>query len=82
MHINAVLCVSVPSAQIGGLPMKLAPKVIYFTTDYPELAGKRLVRALQRTQFRAKSAKNDLKPTDFLRLNFYFETEGVPLMSV
>ena len=62
--------------------MKLAPKVIYFTTDDPELAGKRLVRALQRTQFCAKSAKNALKPTDFLRLSFYFETEGVPLMSV
>jgi len=35
------------------------------------------VRAMQRTQFRAKSAKNDLKPTDFLKRNFYFETEGV-----
>jgi hypothetical protein len=35
------------------------------------------VRAKQRTQFRAKSAKNYLKPTDFLNCNFYFETEGV-----
>jgi hypothetical protein len=26
-HINAVLCTSVPSAQNGGLPVKLAPKV-------------------------------------------------------
>jgi hypothetical protein len=33
---------------------------------------------MQRTQFCAKSAKNDLKPTEFLKLNFYFETEGVP----
>jgi hypothetical protein len=32
---------------------------------------------MQRTQFHAKSAKNDLKPTDFLNCNFYFETEGV-----
>ena len=28
-------------------------------------------------QFHAKSAKNDLKPTDFLKHNFYFEMEGV-----
>jgi hypothetical protein len=42
-----------------------------------ELAEKRLVRAMQRTQFHAKSAKNDLKPTDFLKRNFYFKTEGV-----
>ena len=35
------------------------------------------MRAKQRAQFRAKSAKNDLKPTDFLNRNFYFETEGV-----
>jgi hypothetical protein len=26
---------------------------------------------------RAKSAKNDLKPTDLLERNFYFEREGV-----
>jgi hypothetical protein len=32
---------------------------------------------MQCTQFRAKSAKNNLKPTYFLRRNFYFETEGV-----
>jgi hypothetical protein len=37
----------------------------------------RLVRAMQRTRFRAKSVKNDLKPTDFLKRNFYFETEGI-----
>ena len=32
---------------------------------------------MQRTQFRAKSEKNDFKLTDFLKRNFYFETEGV-----
>ena len=35
MHINAVLCVVVPSAQIGGFPMKLAPNVFDFTVDTP-----------------------------------------------
>jgi hypothetical protein len=35
------------------------------------------MRIVQRTQFRAKNTKNDLKPTDFLNRNFYFETEGV-----
>ena len=34
------------------------------------------MKAMQRTQFHAKSAKNDLKPTDFIKHNFYFETEG------
>ena len=32
---------------------------------------------MQCTQFHAKSAKNDLKPTDILKLNFCFETMGV-----
>jgi hypothetical protein len=59
----------VPFAQIGGLPMKLMPKVFDFTMDTPRLAGKHLVRAMH-TGF-AKSAKNDLKPTDFLEHNFY-----------
>ena len=36
-----------------------------------------VVRAMQRTQFSAKRAKNDLKPTYFLKHNFYFEMEGV-----
>ena len=44
---------------------------------HPQLAGKRLVRATQCTQFCAKSAKNDLNPTDFLKRNFHFETERV-----
>ena len=35
------------------------------------------MRAMQCMEFRAKSAKNDLKPMDFLKCNFYFETEGV-----
>ena len=35
-----------------------------------------LVRAMQRTHFRAKSVKNDLKPKDFLKRDFYFEMEG------
>ena len=37
MHINVVLCASVPSAQIGKLPMKLVPKVLNFTMDTPSL---------------------------------------------
>jgi hypothetical protein len=28
-------------------------------------------------QFRAKNAKNDLKPMDFVNRKFYFETERV-----
>ena len=35
------------------------------------------MRAMQRTQFRAKSANNGLKPTYLINCNFYFETEGV-----
>ena len=35
------------------------------------------MRAMQRMQFHAKSAKNDLKPTNFLKRYFYFETKGV-----
>ena len=64
MHINAVYGASVPSAQIGGLPVKLASEVSILLWT-PWLVGKRLVRAIQCTQFRVKSAKNDLKPTDF-----------------
>jgi hypothetical protein len=43
----------------------------------PRLAGKRLVRTMQCTQFHAKSAKNDLRTTNFLKRNFCFETDGV-----
>jgi hypothetical protein len=35
MHINAVLCSSVSSAQNGGLAVQLAPKVFDFTIDTP-----------------------------------------------
>jgi hypothetical protein len=35
------------------------------------------VRAIQRTQFRAKNVKNDLNPTDLVKRNFCCETEGV-----
>ena len=34
-HINAVLCASVPSVQIGRLPVKLAPKVFDLTMNTP-----------------------------------------------
>ena len=45
---------------------------------HPQLAGKRLVRTMQCTQFHAKSATNDLmSPMDFLNRNFCFETDGV-----
>jgi len=37
---------------------------------------------MQHMQFRAESAKNDLKPTNFLKRNLYFETEGVSSKSV
>jgi hypothetical protein len=45
--------------------------------DTPSSSESALVRAMQRTQFCAKNAKYDLKPTDFLKRHFYFETEGV-----
>jgi hypothetical protein len=35
------------------------------------------VRAIQRTQFYAKDVKNDLNPTNLVKRNFCFETEGV-----
>jgi hypothetical protein len=35
------------------------------------------VRAIQRTHFNAKNAKNHLNPTDLVKRNFCFETEGV-----
>ena len=36
------------------------------------------MRAMQCMQFRAKGAKNDFKPMNFFKSNFYFEMEGVP----
>ena len=44
---------------------------------HSQLDGKRFVRTMQCTQFCAKSVRNDLKPTDFLKLNFHFETKGL-----
>jgi hypothetical protein len=76
-HINAILCASVPFAQIGGLSSEIGAIIFWLYYGHPQLAGKHLVRAMQRTQFRAKSAKCALKPTNFLKRNFYFETEGV-----
>jgi hypothetical protein len=35
MHINVVLCASVPAAQIGRFPVKLAPKVFDFALEIP-----------------------------------------------
>jgi hypothetical protein len=35
------------------------------------------MRAIQRTQFCAKNAKNDLNPADLVKRNFCFQTEGV-----
>ena len=58
------------STEIGAKSFKL-----YYGHSW--LAGKRLVRAMQCMQFHAKSAKNDLTPTEFLKRNIYFETEGV-----
>ena len=64
MHINEVLCASVPSAQINRLPMKLVSKVFDFAMTF--LARwKRLVRAMQHTQFRAKNAEMSLRPQIF-----------------
>jgi hypothetical protein len=40
------------------------------------------VGAMQRKQFRAKTAKNDLQPTGILKRNVYFETEGGVVFSV
>jgi hypothetical protein len=35
------------------------------------------VKVMQHMHFHAKSVKNDLKPTNFLKRNFCFEMEGV-----
>jgi hypothetical protein len=70
MHFNAIRPKWQASSQIGAKNFQL-----YY--GHPQFAGKRLMRAMQCTQFCAKSAKNDLKPTDFLKRNFYFEREGV-----
>ena len=70
MHFGASRPNWQASSEIGAQSFRL-----YY--GHPWLAGKRLVRAMQHTQFCAKSVKNDLKPTNFWKRNFYFETEGV-----
>jgi hypothetical protein len=67
------------STQIGGLLVKLAPKVLNFTMN-TLACWKTLSESYATHAFHVKSAKNDLKPTDFLKRNFYFETEGVTLI--
>ena len=50
----------------------------FLTLLWTRLARRKcLVRTMQCMQFCAKGAKNDLKPRDFLKCHFYFETEGV-----
>ena len=70
MHFGAIRPKCHASSEIGAKSFKL-----YY--GHPWLAGKGLVRAMQCTQFCAKIPKNDLKPMDSLKRNFYFETEGV-----
>ena len=53
---------------------EISAKCFRLYYGHPQLAGKHLVRVMQRTQFRAKI---DLKPTYFLACNFYFETEKI-----
>ena len=72
-HINTVLCALVPTAQNGRLLVKLAPKSFQLYYGHAQLARKHLVRAMQCMQFLAKSAKDDLKPTDILKHNFYLK---------
>ena len=57
----------------GQLSMAMNMRVIF--NEFMSISS--LVRAMQHTQFHAKSVGNDLKPTDFLIRNFYFETEVV-----
>jgi hypothetical protein len=45
--------------------------------DTPSSLERALVRSIQRTQFCAKNAKNDLDPTYLVKRNFCFEMEGV-----
>jgi hypothetical protein len=58
-------------------PNEISTKSFQLYYGHPWLAGKRLVRAMQSMQFRAKRLENDLKPTDFQKRNYYFETEAV-----
>jgi hypothetical protein len=58
-------------------PNEIGTKSFQLYYGHPQFTGKRLLRAMQRTQFCAKNAQNDLKPTDFLKRNVCFEMEGV-----
>ena len=58
MHFGAIRPKWQASSEIGAKSFQL-----YY--GHPQLAGKHLMRAMQRTQFHAKSAKNDLKTHGF-----------------
>ena len=72
-----------PSTRFGAIRPKwwafseIGVKSFRLYYGHPWLIKKRLVRAMQCTRFLAKIAKNDLKPIDFLKCDFYLETEGV-----
>ena len=57
MHINPVLCALVPSAQIGKASSEMDAKNFQPYYGHPSLARKLLVRAMQHTQFCAKSVR-------------------------
>jgi hypothetical protein len=71
-HINAILCALVSSPQNGGLHVKLAPKVLNFIMDTHSSPEKCLVRAMQRIQFLAKSAKMTLNPRIFENVTLFW----------
>ena len=53
----------------------------FFTLLWTPLACRKCLEiAMQHTHFRAKSVKNDLKPTGFLNRNSHFEMEGVSIL--
>jgi hypothetical protein len=70
MHFGAIPPNWRASNEIGAKSFRL-----YY--GHPWVAGKHVVRAMQRTQLSTKNAKNDLNPTCFLKRNYYFETVGV-----
>ena len=71
MHFGGIRPNWRASSEIGAKSFRLR-------YGHPWFTRKHLVRAMQRTQFHAKSAKIYLKPTDILKRNFYFQTEEVP----
>jgi hypothetical protein len=57
---------------------EISAKSFQLYYGHPWLAGKRLTRATCNARnFVLKVQKNDLKPTNSLKRNFYFETAGV-----